>query len=53
MISYGLERQKVYVLAFAASQNATSHRLHTERSPQPDVRAPQRTPRQTQFAPAR
>lgn len=27
-ISYGVERQKLFALGFAPSQNATSHRLH-------------------------
>ncbi|MGC9539259.1 hypothetical protein [Streptomyces sp. UG1] len=31
MISYGLDRQKVFILGFALSQNATSHRVHLER----------------------
>ncbi|MFE2036016.1 hypothetical protein ACFXBB_22695 [Streptomyces scopuliridis] len=31
MISYGLERQKVFVLGFSLSQNATSRRIHLER----------------------
>lgn len=31
MISYGLERQKVFVLGFALAQNATSRRVHSER----------------------
>ncbi|MBB5122737.1 hypothetical protein AF335_05040 [Streptomyces eurocidicus] len=31
MISYGLERQKVYVLGFALAHNATSRRIHHER----------------------
>ncbi|MFE9886296.1 hypothetical protein [Streptomyces scopuliridis] len=30
MISYGVERQAVFVLAFALSQNATSRRLFQE-----------------------
>ncbi|WP_034088912.1 hypothetical protein [Streptacidiphilus albus] len=30
MISYGIERQKVFALAFAMSQNATSRRIHQE-----------------------
>ncbi|MEL5959469.1 hypothetical protein AADR41_32750 [Streptomyces sp. CLV115] len=34
MISYGLARQKVYVLGFTLSQNATSHRLHQDRNGQ-------------------
>ncbi|MFF3381337.1 hypothetical protein ACFYXF_51365 [Streptomyces sp. NPDC002680] len=33
MISYGLERQKVFALGFAAAQNATSRRLFLERTP--------------------
>ncbi|WP_404959622.1 hypothetical protein [Streptomyces sp. 147326] len=28
MIAYGVERQKLFVLGFALSQNATSHQLH-------------------------
>lgn len=32
MISYGLERQKVFALGFAISQNATSRRVFLERS---------------------
>lgn len=31
MISYGLERQRVFVLGFALAQNATSRRVHSER----------------------
>ncbi len=31
MISYGLDRQKVFILGFALAQNATSHHLHHER----------------------
>lgn len=31
MIAYGVDRQKVFVLGFALSQNATSHRLFLER----------------------
>lgn len=31
MISYGLDLQKVFILGFALSQNATSHSLHLER----------------------
>ncbi|MEV8389800.1 MULTISPECIES: hypothetical protein [unclassified Streptomyces] len=31
MLSYGLERQKVFVLGFSHSQNATSRRIHLER----------------------
>ncbi|MGW2270079.1 hypothetical protein [Streptomyces yangpuensis] len=30
MIAYGVERQKIFVLGFALSQNATSHRIHLE-----------------------
>ncbi|MGW2280211.1 hypothetical protein [Streptomyces sp. NPDC001770] len=30
MISYGLARQNIYLLGFALSQNATSHRVHSE-----------------------
>ncbi|MFE9445650.1 hypothetical protein ACFYO2_43515 [Streptomyces sp. NPDC006602] len=32
MISYGLERQKVFLLGFALAQNATSRRVSLERS---------------------
>ncbi|MGQ4363565.1 hypothetical protein [Streptomyces sp. SAS_272] len=32
MISYGLERQKVFALSFALAQNATSRRIFLERS---------------------
>ncbi|BBC33949.1 hypothetical protein [Streptomyces graminofaciens] len=32
MISYGLERQKVFLLGFALAQNATSRRIFLERS---------------------
>ncbi|WP_371616365.1 hypothetical protein [Streptomyces sp. NBC_00454] len=28
MIAYGVERQKIFVLGFALSQNATSHQIH-------------------------
>lgn len=31
MISYGIDRQKVFVLGFALAQNATSRRIHQER----------------------
>ncbi len=34
MISYGLDRQKVFMLGFVLSQNATSHQIHLERRPQ-------------------
>ncbi|MFE3994689.1 hypothetical protein ACFXPW_23760 [Streptomyces goshikiensis] len=34
MIAYGVERQKVFVLGFALSQNATSHQIHRERRAQ-------------------
>ncbi|MFI1734066.1 hypothetical protein ACH40E_33610 [Streptomyces acidicola] len=34
MISYGLDRQKVFMLGFVLAQNATSHRMHLERRPQ-------------------
>ncbi|MBR8642151.1 hypothetical protein KEF29_29580 [Streptomyces tuirus] len=34
MISYGLDRQKVFMLGFVLAQNATSHRIHLERRPQ-------------------
>ncbi|WP_326589830.1 hypothetical protein [Streptomyces sp. NBC_01294] len=30
MIAYGVERQKIFVLGFALSQNATSHQIHLE-----------------------
>lgn len=30
MIAYGVERQKVFVLGFALTQNATSHQVHIE-----------------------
>lgn len=30
MISYGIERQRIFVLAFALSQNATSHQIFLE-----------------------
>ncbi|WP_327310945.1 hypothetical protein [Streptomyces sp. NBC_01243] len=30
MIAYGVDRQKVFVLGFALSQNATSHQIHLE-----------------------
>ncbi|WP_405848568.1 hypothetical protein OG211_14745 [Streptomyces niveus] len=33
MISYGLDRQKIYILGFALSQNATSHQIHRESTP--------------------
>lgn len=33
MVSYGLERQKVFILGFALAQNATSHHLHHEQRP--------------------
>ncbi|MFJ4964307.1 hypothetical protein ACIP6P_17950 [Streptomyces sp. NPDC088729] len=32
MIAYGVERQKIVVLGFALSQNATSHQIHREHS---------------------
>lgn len=32
MISYGLDRQKVFALGFALAQNATSRRFFLERS---------------------
>ncbi|WP_406085714.1 hypothetical protein [Streptomyces virginiae] len=32
MIAYGVERQKVFVLGFALSQNATSHQLHLSKA---------------------
>ncbi|WP_307058813.1 hypothetical protein [Streptomyces achromogenes] len=32
MISYGLDRQKVFALGFAVAQNATSRRIFLERS---------------------
>lgn len=35
MISYGLARQKIYILGFVLSQNATSHHLHGERAASP------------------
>ena len=38
MISYGLARQKVFVLGFALSQNATSRRIHLERSAAQHIR---------------
>ncbi|MHA4776941.1 hypothetical protein L1085_020925 [Streptomyces sp. MSC1_001] len=41
MISYGLERQNVFMLGFALAQNATSRRIHLEAST-----APSDTPRQ-------
>ncbi|MEU9034632.1 hypothetical protein AB0D45_06915 [Streptomyces sp. NPDC048352] len=31
MVAYGIERQKIFVLGFALSQNATSHQIHRER----------------------
>ena len=43
MISYGLERQKVFALAFAAAQNATSRRLFLERPPAAQAVAARRT----------
>ncbi|MGW9412052.1 hypothetical protein [Streptomyces diastaticus] len=30
MIAYGVDRQKVFVLGFALSQNATSHQVFLE-----------------------
>lgn len=30
MIAYGVDRQKIFVLGFALSQNATSHQIHLE-----------------------
>ncbi|MEV7678075.1 hypothetical protein AB0O64_05870 [Streptomyces sp. NPDC088341] len=42
MISYGLERQKVFALGFAAAQNATSRRLFLERPPTLQTAAAQR-----------
>ncbi|MEU5425865.1 hypothetical protein AB0H73_09680 [Streptomyces olivoreticuli] len=35
MISYGLERQKIFVLGFVLSHNATSHRIHRDHHPTP------------------
>ncbi|MEE1743936.1 MULTISPECIES: hypothetical protein [unclassified Streptomyces] len=35
MISCGLARQKIYILGFALSRNATSHHLHRERAASP------------------
>ncbi|MFI8362405.1 hypothetical protein ACIGD1_19810 [Streptomyces sp. NPDC085612] len=32
MIAYGVERQKLFVLGFALSQNATSHQLHLSKA---------------------
>lgn len=32
MIAYGVERQKLFVLGFALSQNVTSHRLHLSKA---------------------
>ncbi|MFF1783682.1 hypothetical protein [Streptomyces virginiae] len=34
MIAYGVERQKIFVLGFALSQNATSHRLEARSNAQ-------------------
>ncbi|WP_157531720.1 hypothetical protein [Kitasatospora sp. Root107] len=53
MISYGLDLQKVYVLTFALSQNATSHHLRLERGLRPDTDSPQPAPHQAVFAPTR
>ncbi|MER5571458.1 hypothetical protein ABT083_35590 [Streptomyces goshikiensis] len=32
VIAYGAERQKLFVLGFALSQNATSHQLHLSKA---------------------
>ncbi|MFD6939295.1 hypothetical protein ACFWAP_24475 [Streptomyces goshikiensis] len=43
MIAYGVERQKIFVLGFALSQNATSHEIHLEaRSNTQQVPSPRR-----------
>ncbi|PWK70405.1 hypothetical protein BCL76_105359 [Streptomyces sp. CG 926] len=52
MIAYGVERQKIFVLGFAVSQNATSHRIHLEaRSSAQQVLASRHTPQPDEAAP--
>ncbi|MDX6759416.1 hypothetical protein SIN09_08155 [Streptomyces sp. F8] len=44
MIAYGVERQKLFVLGFALSENATSHQLHLSKPHRPRSTDPATTP---------
>lgn len=54
MISYGLERQNVFMLGFSLAQNATSRRIRLESTTGPFSKPPQterRSPGQVLGAP--